>query len=263
MARSTHRLVSLATASLAVTMLAGCGAIMDTDTDDAGAPVPTRQHHAKKHRSTQPSSEAAPSPSVSEDALEEQPSAAAAATALPTRLLTAAELPGFNSAFRWTEGRTTKREPEALAGTCHRFSMLSIGAMRVAYREYTPADGSTGSRANELVAGFADAKTAWRAFEVLKSWQADCEKALEKYDHHDVGALQKVSVAGGEGRWSLLTYGPAEGETEADYLDAEGITLVGNRVAVLRMALVGLDYDYPAGQEPMVAAVRAAADKLR
>lgn len=261
----THRLLSFATAALAVTVLAGCGTTVDLDTEDVGAPVATKTPRPTKAPSSPaPTTQAvAPSPSATEEASEQPSPSTDSRATLPGRLLTADELPGLNSSFRWTEGRTTKREPEALAGTCHRFSMLSIGATRVAHRDYLPADASPGARANELVATFADAKTAWRAFEVLKSWQADCDEPLAKYDHADTGTLQKVRVDGGEGHWYLLTYGPAEGESDADYFDAQGIALVGDRISVLRMAAVGQDYNYPAGKEPMVAAVRAAAAKLR
>ena len=261
--RSTHRLVSLATAALAVTLLAGCGTTVDLDSERAGSGVTKTPRPKKTPNSPAATTESTPSPSASEEVVEEQPDESASAPAtLPARLLTAQEYPGPNRSFRWTEGRTTKREPAALAGTCHQFSMLSIGAMRVAHRDYLPADASPGARANELVATFADAKTAWRAFEVLKSWRAECDEALAKYDRHDVGELEKVRVGKGEGHWYLLGYGPAEGETDAGYFDAEGIALVGNRIAVLRMAVIGQDYNYPAGKEPMVATVRAAAAKL-
>ncbi|MGZ8736037.1 MAG: hypothetical protein ACXWXO_09000 [Nocardioides sp.] len=263
--RSTHRLVSLVTAALAVTLLAGCGTTVDLDSERADSPVAKTPRPKKTPKSPAPTTESAPSPSASpsEDVVEEQPDDSANAPAtLPARLLAAEEYPGPNRSFLWTEGRTTKREPAALAGTCHQFSMLSIGAMRVAHRDYLPADASPGARANELVATFADKKTAWRAFEVLKSWRAECDEALAKYDRHDVGELAKVSLGNGEGHWYLLSYGPAEGETDAGYFDAEGIALVGNRIAVLRMAVIGQDYDYPAGKEPMVATVRAAAAKL-
>ena len=262
--RSTHRLVSLATAALAVTVLAGCGTTVEVDPDRADAPVAKTPRPKKTPTSPAPTTESVPSPSASasEEVVEEQPESVSAPVTLSGRLLAAEEYPGPNRSFRWTEGRTTKREPAALAGTCHRFSMLSIGAMRVAHRDYLPADASPGARANELVATFADTKTAWRAFEVLKSWRADCDESLAKYDRHDVGELEKVSVGSGEGHWYLLSYGPAEGETDAGYFDAEGIALVGNRIAVLRMAVIGQDYNYPAGKEPMVATVRAAAAKL-
>lgn len=266
--RSTHRLASLAIAALAALVLSGCGAALDTDTDAADAEVASRTPRPHKTAASAATSDApdAAASSPAEDALEEQPSVSAAAAAggaaLPDLLLTAEQVPGLGDGSSWAEGRTTKREPRALAGTCHRFSMLSIGAMRVAHRDYTAADGSTGARANELVATFADTKTAWRAFQVLKSWRDNCGETLDKWEKHDVGALQKVDVGAAQAHTYLLVYGPADGAADSSYFDAEGLTLVGNRIAVLRIAYVGQDYDYPAGKEPITAAVRAAAEKL-
>jgi hypothetical protein len=61
----------------------------------------------------------------------------------------------------------------------------------------------------------------------------------------------------------MLTYGPASGETDDDaYFDAQGLARVGKRISVLQMRLVGQDYNYPSGHEPMVQAVRTAAGKL-
>lgn len=264
--RSTHRLASLAIAALAATVLSGCGAVLDTDADSADAEVATRTPRPHRTAASAATSDApdAVASSPAEDALEEEPSASAAAAhaALPDLLLTADQVPGLRDGFTWAEGRTTKREPQALAGTCHRFSMLSIGAMRVVHRDYTAAGDTTGARANELVATFADTKTAWRAFQVLKSWRDSCGETLGKWEKHDVGALRKVDVGAAEAHTYLLVYGPADDTGNSSYFDAEGLTMVGNRIAVLRLAYVGQDYDYPSGKEPITAAVRAAAEKL-
>ncbi len=45
--------------------------------------------------------------------------------------------------------------------------------------------------------------------------------------------------------------------------DAQGLVLSGTRMALLQMRMLGQDYNYPAGREPMVAAVRTAATQLR
>ena len=116
--------------------------------------------------------------------------------------------------------------------------------------------------ANQLVAEFPDDKTAERAEQVLLSWRNDCKRNLKKFDKVDVGDLTEVTTDQGTGNWYLLTYGPAEGDPDSGYFDAQGVVRVGNRVAVLRMALVGQDYNYAEGEEPMVAAVRAAAARL-
>ena len=176
-------------------------------------------------------------------------------------LLAAADVPGFNEQFTWKELATDTREPQDLAGTCHKFEMTSIGAEEVAYRTYQPTQGDN-STASELVAAFPDDKTATRAYEVLKSWQADCAGQLKKFDRVSVGDLEPVSTDAGEGTWYLLTYGPAQGNPDEAFFDAQGIAKVGDRIAVVRLSLIGQDYNYPAGEEPMVAAVQAAAGRL-
>jgi hypothetical protein len=176
-------------------------------------------------------------------------------------LLPAADVPGFNEEYTWNDGTTSGQEPPELAGTCHEFELGSIGAERVAYRTYEPAQGG-GAKASELVAQFPDEMTATRAEDVLLSWRKDCAKKLKKFDRVDVGDRVDVTTDAGPGHWYLLTYGPAEDDPESGYFDAQGVVRVGNRVAVLRLALIGQDYNYVQGEEPMVAAVRAAATRL-
>ena len=189
--------------------------------------------------------------------------ATAKKVALPDRLLTAEEMPGFNDHFTWRETGTRASEGPEPFGTCHRFAMTSIGAMRVVMREYAPAGSGDGNTAGHLVADFADEATARRAFEVLKSWRSQCAEQLSEYDRRDVGGLQTVDVPGGAGGWYLLTYGPPPGGTEDEaYFDAQGMTRVGKRISVLQMRLVGQDYNYPQGKEPMVEAVRTAGAEL-
>ena len=263
MAPRPHRLVSLACVALAATVLTGCGAVLDTDTDEAGGQVPAR-HARPKKPSTHSPSPAAPDASMSspaEDALgDEQAGSDGARVSLRERLLDADEMPVVTNDVAWTEASTATQEPEALAGTCHRFAMLSIGAMRVAYRDYAAADGS-GARADELVASFADAKTAWRAFEVLKSWHEDCDETLSRWEHHEVGPLRTAIVDAGEAHVYLLRYGPTDGD--ADTFDAEGLVMAGSRIAVVRIVHPGQDPDAPDLEAPISAAVRAAAADLR
>lgn len=263
MAPRPHRLVSLACVALAATVLSGCAAVLDSGADEAGGPVSSR-HARPKKPSTHAPSPSTPDGSTSspaEDALDdEQADSAGARVPLRERLLDADEMPAVTGDVAWTEGSTATQEPEELAGTCHRFAMLSIGAMRVAYRDYAASDGSA-ARADALVASFADAKTAWRAFEVLKSWHEDCDTTLSRWEHHEVGALRTVSSDVDAAHTYLLRYGPTD--SDADTFDAEGLAISGNRVAVVRIVHVGQDPDAPDLEEPITAAVRAAAAELR
>jgi hypothetical protein len=140
--------------------------------------------------------------------------------------------------------------------------MTSIGAVRTVVRTYLPAPRQSHDVAGELVASFPDEMTARRAFEVLKSWRARCADRLRAHDRSRVGRLQDVPLEAGTGAWYLLTYGPVANDPEALWFDAQGMALVGSRVAVVKLAVAGQDYNYEAGQEPMVAALHRAAAKL-
>jgi hypothetical protein len=212
-----------------------------------------------------PPSEGPTSPSTSTGG-SATPSATAPPTGLKGRLLTATELPGFNDAYRWTAGSTGPENPSASFGTCQRFATTSIGAERALVRRFRPAvqdPSAAHDRAGELVAQFPDEQTARRAFEVLKSWRASCAERLRSRTRPSVGPLQTVPVEGGSGGWYLLTYGPVKGDPNAQFFDAQGMALVGSRIAMVSMVLAGQDYDYEQGQEPAALAVRRAAGKLR
>ena len=234
--------------------LAACGpqpaAPANGDTD-AGGPVATES-------STPDTPSGAPSRTPA--AREPAPEPAGPGT-VADALLPAEQVPGFNDQFTWREESTQDAEPAELAGPCHLFEMVSIGAEKVAYRTYRSTQGDN-SAASELVAEFPDEMTANRAFEVLKSWRGKCGAKLKGFERRDVGALEPVDTEVGEGHWYLLTYGPVEGDPDSAHFDAQGLVKVGNRIAVLRLALIGQDYNYELGQEPMVAGVQAAASRL-
>jgi len=175
-------------------------------------------------------------------------------------------MPGFNAEFRWKDGRTQNGEPAKRFGTCQRFPMTSIGAERTVVRTYVPGPKQSHDLAGELVASFPDEMTARRAFEVLKYWRARCAGELPGQELRRVGRLQDVPLGRGSGTgigaWYLLTYGPVASDPDAVWFDAQGIALVGSRIAVVKLAVAGQDYNYEAGQEPMVTAVKRAAAKL-
>lgn len=211
-----------------------------------------------------PSASPSPSSSPTQTKPSARPDRARKGTA---RLLTAREMPGFNESFRWRVGSTRTREDRRPFGTCHRFPMMSVGATEVAVRGYEPVGPADGVTAAHLVADFVDPKTAQRAYEVLKSWREQCADQLRRrYDRVEVNGLQSVEIPGSggatAGNWYLLVYGPASGERDAGYFDAQGFTRVGSTISVLQMRLVGQDYNYPSGREPMVQAVTTAAAKL-
>lgn len=213
---------------------------------------------------------ASPSPSrrPSDEPSASRSAGPSAGGTLRSRLLPAAQLPGFNADYRWAQTTTGPEDPSASFGACQRFAMTSIGAERAVVRRYRPAgagsagSGDAGDRAGELVAAFPDDLTARRAFAVLEAWRANCADRLRTYRRSHVGGLQDVAVAGGRGRWYLLTYGPVPGDRTEQYFDAQGMAVVGSRIAMVSMRLAGQDYTYEPGREPMVGALRRAARRL-
>jgi hypothetical protein len=131
-------------------------------------------------------------------------------------------------------------------------------------RDYTPVASDSVASAGHLVAQFPDSATARRAYAVLTAWHDRCADRISQHKTHRVGDLQSVDVGPSAiGDWYLLTYGPVPHYPQDGYFDAQGMTLVGHRIAMLEMVLTGQDYNYRRGHEPMVAAVKAAAAKLR
>ncbi|MGZ4477486.1 MAG: hypothetical protein ACXVW2_02645 [Nocardioidaceae bacterium] len=186
--------------------------------------------------------------------------AAPSAASLSDRLLTAQEMPPLGT-MTWKVAGTVGREPKRLFATCERFGLLSIGAVHVATRTFTPA-GMARASAGNLVARFPDAKTAKRAFAVLRSFHdKHCDQQIGDFPRTHVGDIVDLD-AGQDALWYLLSGGPVTGHPDDTLFDSQGMVRVGDTISLLEMKLSGQDFDYPAGQEPMVAAVSSAAARL-
>ncbi len=262
-----RRLGATGLAALAVTIaLTGCAPATQELSErpqrrDTASPTPAAA--TSPAASPTPEESPAESPSEPTPTAGDEPTAEKAANGKVTlrdRLLTADQVPTVSEDRSWSEGATRGKEGRKPFATCHKFAMTSIGASSVASRTFEPSD--EGSTASTLVASFADEMTAKRAFEVLKSWRGQCEEELQRYDQRDVGPLESVPGAQGTAGWYLLTYGPAAGNPDESYYDAQGLVRVGSRIAVVQLRLIGQDYNFDAGKEPMVEAVRSAAAKL-
>jgi hypothetical protein len=140
-------------------------------------------------------------------------------------LLAADKMPTAGSDW---EGVDTTEADEVL-GPCHLTSLVDIGALSAARRTWTAAGSSP--RAIQVVARFADNKSAWRAHEVLDSWQADCAAHVSG----TVGPRRAVSVATGVAE----AYRVDEGDRATDL----GIVRKGEYLSVV--SLVG-----PASADP-------------
>jgi hypothetical protein len=241
----------LAAAAAAVVLLtAGC-----TDSDDKPVAAETPDSP------TVQTSSATPEPSTPDAPATSEPPADA--TPLIDRLLPTGLVPGLNAEWKWQDGDTGEPTADAFglcAQTAPGADLLSIGATAVVARTYFPPDDSD-DNASEQIAEFPDVNTANRAWAVLGSWHKKCGATLSADNHLRVGRFVSVPVQEGTARWYLLSWQPAGEETGR--FEAFGMVLNGTRIAVMRMDNSGQDYDYPAGQEPMVGMVTGAAAWLR
>jgi hypothetical protein len=202
-----------------------------------------------------PAASAPVSPDESDAPSATPPAATPTDKPLLDRLLPTDLVPGLNSEWHWQDG-DTGTPPADPFGRCAKADLLSIGATEAVERTYFPPDDSDDNAA-EQIAEFPDASTAARAWSVLGAWHKRCGRVA---DAPRVGEMVSVPVDHGTARWYLLSHVLPD-EENAEF-EAFGMVLSGTRIAVLRMVSIGQDYDYPAGQEPMVGMVTAAAGWL-
>ena len=134
---------------------------------------------------------------------------------------------------------------------------MSVGANEAVRRTFTSNQDSV--EAEQVVAEFADAKSAWRAHQVLKKWRATCADQI-KADITDVGDLRTLPVSEGFADSYVVRYGDA-GEQDQQW-DGTGISRRGPFLSVVQIGLVGQDYNYPAGEEPASLSAMSALGQL-
>lgn len=156
-----------------------------------------------------------------------------AAQALTDRLLPAPALGTTGSGLSWSETRTEPHEPRTLAASCHRYPLVSVGALRVAHRAYGlgTADASPAT-AEHVVARFADRRTAWRAHEVLLAWQAGCDRALASRDGLRVSAPRE---RGGAVRYAVTWTVPGDDADDGRVREDVALVRVRDRVVLARV----------------------------
>jgi hypothetical protein len=231
---------------MAVVVLAGLVLSGCTDPDDS--PGKPETGDSPTTRTSSSASEPTPTPTTSTpEPTDDRP--------LVDRLLPTGQVPGLNAQWKWQDG-DTGTPPDDPFGLCAKADLLSIGATDVVARTYFPPDDSDDNAA-EQIAEFPDARTASLAWAVLKSWHDKCADKRAANPKLRVRPMISVPVETGTARWYLLSWAPAGEETGR--FEAFGMVLRGTRIAVLRMDNSASDHDYPAGKEPMVGMVSAAA----
>ncbi len=239
----------------AALVLAGCG----TSSDDPDASTRRPATHASRTPTTHPGGSGGsgrPEPGASL-----QPSAPLSSAGSAQRhrrhkvgslqprmrlttaahLLDADTLPAVGERT-WTVAATGPEDPghDAAVGACQKTVLDTIGAIETVRRSFT-APGRAG--ATQVVARFADARSAWRAHQVLISWQEDC---AERVDGADVGPVRSVTVPAGTGD----SYRTAAGK----HASGLGILRSGPFLTLVEVTTGG--DDYPDRRDPARAAVR-------
>lgn len=235
-----------AVAALCLLALTSCGDDSPEASEPGSSPTPTQITTS----TPTPTEVATPTPSGSAETL--------SPATLADRLVATSDVPGLNDAWEWQDGETGPADADAF-GDCAKVDLVSIGATEVVERTYfPPVDSDDG--AAEQVAEFPDARTAATAGAVLKGWHDRCANALTTRLGTRVRVGPITAVPGG-GSWYLVTIPDRTGDEGRFH--AVGYVVSDTRIAVATIDVIGQDYNYPVGKEPMVGFVRAAAALLR
>jgi hypothetical protein len=248
----TSALAALAALSLAVcVVLAGCGA--DGDSPDASThrPTPTASPSASvTATATPPVSETSASASASAEPTRKPHGRKVARLQPRMRLATVAHLLDADSLPHvgdgsWAVAATGPEDPERdpAVGACQKTLLGPIGAVETVRRTFTaPGDLA----ATQVVARFADSRSAWRAHQVLVAWRDDC---ADRVDGSDVGPLRPLDVRAGTG----------ESYRTAARTRAAGLAILrtGSYLTLVEVA-AGAQH-YPTGWDPARVAARRVA----
>lgn len=259
--RSAKRFSTGVVAGLLATLaLSACGS--SSDDSDASADDPS----ASTSVETSQSASQSPSPSSPEST---DPSQTASAPTSPSQsasstpdgtpvddlFLTAEEMPGLNDATVWTDAGTKVEGPQPF-GDCAKFLMVDSGAEGAWVRSFM-SEGT--QRAAQLIATFADAKSAWRVEGVLRGWHRDCAQQLDA-DVEKVNPIKAAKVSTGKAFTYLLQFGREDAEMH--HFNGFAVNRKGKHISIVLIDNEGQDYNYENGQEPAEQAARVVAEKL-
>lgn len=246
------RMPSLLALTLASALvLGGCGS---DDEPDAAPTQPT-----SPPATTGPSAEPTPAPSPSDTpSTEPTPKPGSHKTGLlgprartrvaEEHLLAADRLPAFGDDLTWTVRSTAAEDPAnaQAVGACQKTALSTIGAMSAVRRTF---EAPGGIAATQVVARFADSRSAWRAHGVLAAWRDDCEERLD-VPHAEVGPLEPVDVRAGTGESYRAAYGRKARPRSAGF----GILRTGAHLTVVE--ITAGPGAYPDDWDPTRVAVR-------
>jgi hypothetical protein len=246
------RILSLLAVTLAASVgVSGCGSDDRPDaaprparaTESAtptAAPTPAASSAADSASTTPSTAHSAPSSPGRHKVGALQPRTRAAA---PTHLLEAAQLPAVADRA-WTVSGTRPEDPVAdpAVGACQKTPLGTIGAVEAVRRTFRAAAGQT---ATQVVARFADAKSAWRAHRVLVAWRDDCES---RRSDATVGRLLPVTVVTGTASSYRASYGARP--------RASGLGILRTGAYLTVVEVTTAPESYPTSWDPVRVAVR-------
>ncbi len=168
-------------------------------------------------------------------------------------------MPALGAAVTW---KVTGDGPEDTrrAGTCQKTSLGSIGAVSAVRRTFAARTNgrTTGKRtrptpqALQVVARFADDKSAWRAHRVLAAWREDCAERLD-HARREVGPMRSIGqVQVGTGENYLAEYGPKA--RDKGWAAGFGIVRTGSYLSIVEIRTGSTKY--PSQPDPARVAVR-------
>ena len=249
----------LALTLAAVLTVGGCG----SSEEETAAPRPAESsaEHRTPTNTPEPSTSPAPSRSPSTvpssepsgrrpggrktGMLAPQPRARTA----EVHLLDADQMPALGPDGTWTVEATAPEDPssDGTVGACHKTSLAAIGALEALRRSYAAPGGR---QADQVVARFADARSAWRAHEVLLAWHEDCEKRLSDAEAA-VGPVEPITVRTGTADGYRAAYG-----AKRDRRRAAGLAILRAGAHLSLVEITAGTEHYPETWDPARVALR-------
>jgi hypothetical protein len=145
-----------------------------------------------------------------------------------SHLLPAASLPLLAEGATWTVRSTGPERPRPV-GACQKTPLTDIGALDTSRRLFLGPEESR-TRARQVVAEFADGRSAWRAHEVLSAWRDDCEQRLE-FPRKQVGPMEQVDLEHATGGHYRATFGTRREQRAAGF----GIVRTGRWLSIVEI----------------------------
>jgi hypothetical protein len=180
---------------------------------------------------------------------------------MKAKLLAPSELPAPGD-VTWTSSRLRRGSGSGDISVCQRPDVMlgSIGATRAARAVHRSGQVS----ARQVVAEFADERSATLGYAVLEAWLGQCERHAAVRGFESVKAPDGYTAleAGDAAGWALASYGPVPDDPDASYIEAQTLVRVDDTLSWVVWKQIGQDYNYEPGQTPPERAAPVMADAL-